>query len=137
VSALEHSDSYAAARPGRSGKRRILVALSIAVAIGLAAFANAYFAGFNRGRNEAMVQSFGASCVASANRTIERGGSDPETPDMKQRIGTYCGCMLMAMQAQFTPAEFASVAARGGNSLAKDEKLNAVVKKCARAAGAG
>ena len=128
------SASNSAERLPPAARRRNLAAIALALLIGLGAFANAYLAG---PKGQATAQSFGASCIASANRAIKRAGGDPDAPPIKQRVGTYCGCMLMAMQARYTPAEFAAIAVREEESLARDEKLNAAAKTCARAAGAG
>ena len=121
--------------PRRARKAPILLAVAIAASIGLVAYANSQANRAAPSAGNDVVQSFGASCVASAAQAIRRNGRDPDAPAVKKSVGIYCGCMLMQLQAQYPAPEFAAIALRNGESLAKDEKLNAIVKQCMRAAG--
>ena len=78
-------------------------------------------------------QSINQSCVASARSGIAKNGGDPDSAAMKAKALSYCGCVTVALQREYTPDEFVRLAGDPGR-LDKDERMNRIIETCAKAA---
>ena len=78
-------------------------------------------------------RSIDESCVASARSRIARNGGDPDGATTKAKALSYCGCVTVALQREYTPDEIVSLAGDPGR-LDKDERMNRIMATCARAA---
>jgi hypothetical protein len=78
-------------------------------------------------------RSINESCVASARSGIAKSGGDPDSAAMQAKAVSYCGCVTVALQREYTPEEFVRLAGDPGR-LDKEERMNRIIDSCAKAA---
>ena len=82
--------------------------------------------------DDALSASMTQSCVASARKAITANGGDPDSPAMQRRASTYCNCVTVGLQREYTPDEFIRLA-RGPAQLDKEERVRGITDSCAKA----
>jgi hypothetical protein len=77
-------------------------------------------------------RSMNESCVASARSELTRTGGNPDSAEMKAKAASYCDCVTVSLQREYTPDEFIRLAGDPGR-LDKEEKIRRIIDRCAKA----
>jgi hypothetical protein len=67
------------------------------------------------------------SCVSESLKSAKQNGADPNAKDVRAMVSNYCSCIVLKVQIEYTPAEFAKLDSAG---VAQDKKFNSLLERC-------
>lgn len=83
--------------------------------------------------NAVLSRSINQACVTSARSAIGKTGADPDSAAMSAKVVSYCGCVSVALQREYTREEIARLE-RDPGQLDKEERFRRIIDNCGKTA---